>query len=82
MNHKDKPDRRIFVKQTGLAGITALSVTVWLSKTVSMMDLKDKRSKKELRILFQGDSITDGNRSRNNDWNHLMVSIPCLQDMS
>jgi len=23
-------------------------------------------------ILFQGDSITDGNRSRNNDWNHLL----------
>ena len=23
-------------------------------------------------FLFQGDSITDGNRSRNNDWNHLM----------
>lgn len=25
-----------------------------------------------LTILFQGDSITDGNRSRNNDWNHVM----------
>jgi len=25
-----------------------------------------------LKILFQGDSITDGNRSRNNDWNHVM----------
>lgn len=23
-------------------------------------------------ILFQGDSITDGNRTRNNDWNHIM----------
>lgn len=23
-------------------------------------------------FLFQGDSITDGNRSRNNDWNHVM----------
>jgi len=26
----------------------------------------------DLKILFQGDSITDGNRTRNNDWNHLM----------
>lgn len=23
-------------------------------------------------VLFQGDSITDGNRTRNNDWNHVM----------
>ncbi|MES2649578.1 MAG: SGNH/GDSL hydrolase family protein [Bacteroidota bacterium] len=23
-------------------------------------------------LLFQGDSITDGNRTRNNDWNHIM----------
>ena len=23
-------------------------------------------------FLFQGDSITDGNRTRNNDWNHIM----------
>ena len=26
----------------------------------------------DLKILFQGDSITDGNRTRNNDWNHVM----------
>ncbi|CAG4999084.1 Acetylxylan esterase [Dyadobacter sp. CECT 9275] len=25
-----------------------------------------------MTILFQGDSITDGNRTRNNDWNHVM----------
>lgn len=23
-------------------------------------------------FLFQGDSITDGNRTRDNDWNHVM----------
>lgn len=28
--------------------------------------------KANYRILFQGDSITDGNRTRNNDWNHVM----------
>lgn len=27
---------------------------------------------KNFTFLFQGDSITDGARSRNNDWNHLM----------
>ncbi len=37
-----------------------------------MNDAKDSTSKIGLRILFQGDSITDGNRSRDNDWNHLM----------
>ena len=26
----------------------------------------------EFTFLFQGDSITDGNRTRNNDWNHVM----------
>ncbi|REA63748.1 lysophospholipase [Dyadobacter luteus] len=25
-----------------------------------------------VKILFQGDSVTDGNRSRNSDWNHVM----------
>jgi lysophospholipase L1-like esterase len=30
-------------------------------------------SKKEAKvILFQGDSITDGNRTRDNDWNHVL----------
>lgn len=28
--------------------------------------------KKSLTVLFQGDSITDGNRTRNQDWNHVM----------
>ena len=27
---------------------------------------------KEAVFLFQGDSITDGNRTRDNDWNHVM----------
>lgn len=26
----------------------------------------------DFTFLFQGDSITDGNRTRNNDWNHVM----------
>ncbi len=35
---------------------------------------KDHLSKKgePATFLFQGDSITDGNRTRNNDWNHVM----------
>ncbi len=32
----------------------------------------DSNSTAGLTFLFQGDSITDGNRTRNNDWNHVM----------
>lgn len=33
---------------------------------------RDEAFKPEARILFQGDSITDGNRGRNQDPNHIM----------
>jgi len=34
--------------------------------------LNDHGQSDSTTVLFQGDSITDGNRSRNNDWNHVM----------
>jgi lysophospholipase L1-like esterase len=34
--------------------------------------LQQNKGKYGLTILFQGDSITDGNRTRNDDWNHVM----------
>ena len=37
-----------------------------------MNDFEEYCFKRELKILFQGDSITDANRSRSDDWNHLM----------
>ena len=72
MNQNSRTNRRIFIKQAGLAGISSLCMPFWLSKKLYMNDLKDHASKRGLKILFQGDSITDGNRSRNNDWNHVM----------
>ena len=34
--------------------------------------------KENERILFQGDSITDGNRGRNNDPNHILGHGYCV----
>jgi lysophospholipase L1-like esterase len=72
MNEKDRPGRRLFIKKTGLIGIAAFNLPVWFPDKFTMMDFTDKKPKRGLSVLFQGDSITDGNRSRNNDWNHLM----------
>ncbi|NBA84909.1 lysophospholipase [Emticicia sp. CRIBPO] len=51
----------------------------FLSKTLPMgllpvfVKLDDESAPEgSYTILFQGDSITDGNRTRNNDWNHVM----------
>lgn len=58
-------NRRNFIKQSallGLAGIAPIASTIKES-----IKLKDKAV-----FLFQGDSITDGNRGRNTDLNHIM----------
>lgn len=34
--------------------------------------IPERKSEGGYTVLFQGDSITDGNRTRNNDWNHVM----------
>ncbi len=56
-------NRRSFLKQATVVPLTAMA----LSK-------QGFASPKEegLTVLFQGDSITDGNRTRNKDWNHVM----------
>ena len=54
--------------------------TIAAFSTVSIIDPEflnalspgNNLSEPGLTILFQGDSITDGNRTRNNDWNHIM----------
>ena len=72
--NKEKNKRREFVKQ-----LCALSVGGMISPRVIQAgtnlrnndDIK-KKAANGLTVLFQGDSITDGNRSRDNDWNHVM----------
>jgi len=59
--------RRDFLKTTALTGTAALFLPAEAAKSSDMAD-----PKKGFTFLFQGDSITDGNRTRNNDWNHVM----------
>ena len=64
--------RRKFIRNLGLTGLTVAGLPNILS-AVNDNEQSHKNSIGEgLKILFQGDSITDGNRTRNNDWNHVM----------
>lgn len=64
--------RRVFIKGAVLSGIAACcltSVDIFANQATSKKKLK---ATKGMVILFQGDSITDGNRGRNTDPNHIM----------
>jgi len=67
-----KTSRRDFVHKIGLTGLAALSAPGILSATNYPNSISEPNENKGLTSLFQGDSITDGNRTRNNDWNHVM----------
>jgi lysophospholipase L1-like esterase len=61
-------NRRSFIKQ-----ITAFTTAVALApNSFSEVSVKENKDGNGYTFLFQGDSITDGNRTRNNDWNHVM----------
>lgn len=64
--------RRDFIRTIGLTGLAAMSLPEILSASETIEPSGEINKNKGLTILFQGDSITDGNRTRNNDWNHLM----------
>lgn len=62
--------RRNFIKQ-----IATLGAIASVAPALSAMPAPGINMRKEgdgFTFLFQGDSITDGNRSRNTDWNHVM----------
>lgn len=59
--------RRDFIKQISIAGAAVLSSNSILANN---NPLQQKQA--QLNFLFQGDSITDGNRGRNTDPNHIM----------
>lgn len=59
-------NRREFIKKLGIGSMAALG----FPGSGFAANSSDKKT--GLTILFQGDSITDGNRTRNNDWNHVM----------
>lgn len=68
-----KASRRSFLKSSALAGLApdlasgSLLIDDFVSKSSA-----DKTKEQGLIFLFQGDSITDGNRGRNTDPNHIM----------
>ncbi|WP_435132182.1 SGNH/GDSL hydrolase family protein [Formosa sp. A9] len=68
-----KQTRRQFVKHIGMLSAAGLATHPVLShsftEAVNRFPEKDSSG---LTILFQGDSITDGNRTRHLDWNHVM----------
>jgi len=61
-------NRRDFIKQAALLTAAAGFPAIAQAKT----EFSSLNTDTDLRILFQGDSITDGNRTRNEDWNHVM----------
>ena len=68
-----KSSRREFIKKAGLAGIAAMTMAPQIFLAFASWESTKMSSKNNgLTILFQGNSITDGNRSHNNAWNHVM----------
>lgn len=59
--------RRNFLKQT-----LALGAGAGVLPYVSLAEAAPHTEGSGHTFLFQGDSIRDGNRTRNNDWNHIM----------
>jgi lysophospholipase L1-like esterase len=67
-----KPSRRSFIKKTVMVGVASCMPTGSLFSENAIESIKSGFGEKNLVFLFQGDSITDGNRGRNNDPNHIM----------
>lgn len=61
--------RRDFLKHAALAGAAAITLPAALNATSLPGTNEDGEG---YTFLFQGDSITDGNRTRDNDWNHIL----------
>ena len=61
-------NRRSLVKKMIRAGCAGLTVPQWLTSP----GRPEGAGPYHYTFLFQGDSITDGNRSRNADWNHVL----------
>jgi lysophospholipase L1-like esterase len=61
--------RRDFIKKTTLVGIAVTGISGIQTLAASKHEMVKSN---QLNFLFQGDSITDGNRGRSNDPNHIM----------
>lgn len=68
MDENERSSRRNFIKQATVAGAAAITIPAALNG----FPLPGNDEGNGFTFLFQGDSITDGNRSRNSDWNHVL----------
>ena len=64
--------RRKFLKHTAFTALAGTMIPELVSAANFQQSSNEFDSQAGLTFLFQGDSITDGNRTRNNDWNHIM----------
>ena len=67
--------RRTFIKLASAAGLTFSGLS---TASATMKLAPETPEKGNLRFLFQGDSITDGNRGRNDDPNHILGHGYCF----
>ena len=70
MEEKAHNERREFLKKA-LVFSAATAFDAQLTSAAPQWK-KPAKGGDGFTFLFQGDSITDGNRTRNNDWNHVM----------
>jgi hypothetical protein len=63
------PSRRNFLKQASFLGAAAFIAPASLQDFPPALE---DSSGTGFTFLFRGDSITDGNRTRDMDWNHLL----------
>ena len=74
MTTKDS-SRRDFIKLMSVAGLAATGLPIACSNAKAAIA---KPEKENLVFLFQGDSITDGNRGRDQDPNHILGHGYCF----
>ena len=69
MEDETRLSRSLFLKQASLLGATVIAPDIFSTALVAATKTPVAGN---FTFLFQGDSITDGNRSRDQDWNHVM----------
>lgn len=74
---KINSSRRDFVKLMTVAGVAVTGLSTGCSNIKSTVQ-RPGPEKQNLCFLFQGDSITDGNRGRNEDLNHILGHGYCF----
>ena len=70
--------RRSFLASSVAASAAAALGNKAMANNLISPAFEKVADEKDLVILFQGDSITDGNRGRNADPNHIMAALPLI----